>query len=105
MNHTPDTKRLFYFQQVVLSGSLRAAAEVLDVDASSISRALAQLETEVGMTLLARKGRGVMRIEVGLILEIYEQQQDKITRELYLCINKSRLVCRSAACMVRTIPD
>src|SRR5690625_7896929 len=81
MNHTPDTKRLFYFQQVVLSGSLRAAAEVLDVDASSISRAIAQLETEVGMTLLARKGRGVVPTEEGLILANYAQQQAKLTRE------------------------
>ncbi|HLS17015.1 MAG TPA: LysR family transcriptional regulator [Paenalcaligenes sp.] len=90
MNHTPDTKRLFYFQQVVLSGSLRAAAEVLDVDASSISRAIAQLETEVGMTLLARKGRGVVPTEEGLILANYAQQQAKLTRELYQCINEHR---------------
>ncbi len=90
MNHTPDTKRLFYFQQVVLSGSLRAAAEVLDVDASSISRAIAQLETEVGMTLLARKGRGVVPTEEGLILANYAQQQAKLTRELYQRINEHR---------------
>src|SRR5690625_680070 len=90
MNHTPDTKRLFYFQQVVLSGSLRAAAEVLDVDASSISRAIEQVETEVGMTLLARKGRGVVPTEEGLILANYAQQQAKLTRELYQCINEHR---------------
>src|SRR5690625_7443271 len=90
MNHTPDTKRLFYFQQVVLSGSLRAAAEVLDVDVFSISRAIAQLETEVGMTLLARKGRGGVQTEAGLILAIYAQQEAKLTRDVYKCIKAHR---------------
>src|SRR5699024_5814022 len=90
MNNTPDTKRLFYFQQVVLSGSLRAAAEVLDVDASSISRAIAQLEAETGLKLLARQGRGVVPTEEGLILANYAQQQAELTRQLYQRISEHK---------------
>src|SRR5690625_426665 len=91
MNNTPDTKRLFYFQQVVLSGSLRAAAEMLDVDASSISRAISQLEAETGLKLLARQGRGVIPTEEGLILANYAQYQDVLTRQIYQRFNENKL--------------
>ena len=48
MDDKLDTKRLRYFLQVLDSGSVRGAAEVLDMDPSAVSRAVGVLEKECG---------------------------------------------------------
>lgn len=83
MKKIPNSQRLSYFQQVVISGSLRGAAEVLGIDASSISRAITQLENETGLQLLQRQGRGVIPTAEGLLLANYAQQQIRLSDELY----------------------
>ena len=60
-----DPRRLRYFMQVVERGSVRGAAEALDMDASAVSRAIAQLEEDCDVELLARRGRGIVAV-VGL---------------------------------------
>lgn len=70
-----DPRRLRYFMQVVECGSVRGAAEALDMDASAVSRAIAQLEAECGATLLARHGRGIVVTEAGELLAVFTRRQ------------------------------
>lgn len=63
-----DPRRLRYFMQVVERGSVRGAAEALDMDASAVSRAIAQLEEDCDVELLARRGRGIVVTEAGELL-------------------------------------
>lgn len=70
-----DPRRLRYFMQVVECGSVRGAAEALDMDASAVSRAIAQLEAECGANLLARHGRGIVVTEAGELLAVFARRQ------------------------------
>ena len=63
-----DTRRARYFMQVVECGSVRGAAELLDMDPSAVSRAVAVLEKDCGTRLLERRGRGVVATEAGRLL-------------------------------------
>ena len=68
MDDKLETRRLRYFMQVLESGSVRGAAEVLDMDPSAVSRAVGILETECGTRLLERRGRGVAPTDAGELL-------------------------------------
>lgn len=83
-----NAQRLQYFQQVVVSGSVRAAADVLGVDPSSVSRAVALLENESGLRLLQRKGRGVAPTEAGKLLASYARQQMELLDGFYGDLNQ-----------------
>ncbi|CAG2128869.1 LysR family transcriptional regulator [Cupriavidus plantarum] len=62
--------RLRYFFEVVKAGSIRGAAERLDVAASVVTRQIQQLERELGCRLLERHGRNVRPTEAaGLVIE------------------------------------
>jgi len=63
-----DSKRLFYFTTVVKAGSLSGAETMLDIAQSVLSRAIQQLEADVGVQLLRRNGRGVELTAQGDIL-------------------------------------
>ncbi len=68
-------RRLRYFYAAVAAGSIRAAADKLDVEPSVISRQIQQLEDELGATLLERRGRGVMPTEAAqLVLDHYRER-------------------------------
>lgn len=54
-----------YFAEVVRQGSIRQAAEVLHVSASSISRQIARLEYEFGAPLLTRHPQGIKLTPAG----------------------------------------
>lgn len=62
---------LRYFHETVEQGSVRRAAEVLNVAASAISRQIAMLEAGVGAPLFERVGPGMRLTEAG---EIYATQ-------------------------------
>ena len=57
-----------YFEEVARQGSIRQAADRLNVSASSISRQIAKLEHELGVSLLARHSHGVKLTPAGEIL-------------------------------------
>lgn len=58
------------FQAVIVAGSIRGAADRLGVEPSVVSRQVRQLETDLGVTLLERRGRGVVPTEAaGLVVE------------------------------------
>lgn len=63
-----DDHRLRYLYEAVHLGSVRAAADRLDVNASVVSRQIAQLERDVGLTLIERLSRGVRATGAGDLL-------------------------------------
>jgi DNA-binding transcriptional LysR family regulator len=56
---------LHYFAEVVECGSIRLAADRLQIAPSAISRQIMQLESELGVTLLFRNRSGVALTEPG----------------------------------------
>jgi DNA-binding transcriptional LysR family regulator len=63
-----DHHRLHYLYEALRLGSVRAAAEALDINASVISRQIALLEKELGLTLVERLSRGIRATEAGALL-------------------------------------
>lgn len=59
---------LTYLDEVARRGSIRAAAERLNVSPSAISRLVKSLEEELGVPILARNGRSVVLTAAGEIL-------------------------------------
>lgn len=63
-----ELRHLRYFEAVVQSGSLTAAAQSLHMSQPPLSVAMAQLEGEVGVRLLVRSARGVEPTSAGRYL-------------------------------------
>lgn len=61
----PDLKDIRTFCEVVEGGSLTRAGERLAISKSMVSRRLARLEAELGVSLLARSTRGLSLTEAG----------------------------------------
>ncbi|NSX04871.1 LysR family transcriptional regulator [Cupriavidus gilardii] len=63
-------KRLGYFYEAATCGSVRGAADRLNVEPSVVSRQIQQLEQELGVALFERKGRGIVPTDAAaLVLE------------------------------------
>ncbi|MGY4290022.1 DNA-binding transcriptional LysR family regulator [Bradyrhizobium sp. LM2.7] len=60
--HSPSIQ---YFHAVRRTGSIRAAARVLNVASSAVSRQILKLEQEVGSPLFERNARGLTLTTVG----------------------------------------
>lgn len=69
-----DERALKYFEVVYKTTSIRAASEVLHVSPSAISRKVAQLESQLGISLVERVGRGIKVTEAGSQLFSYIQE-------------------------------
>ncbi|QQK64527.1 LysR family transcriptional regulator [Cobetia sp. cqz5-12] len=68
-------RRIRHFHEAARLGSVRAAADYLNVAPSAVSRQITQLEHELGMPLLERHRRGVKPTEAGeRVLEYYRQR-------------------------------
>ncbi|RQV59922.1 LysR family transcriptional regulator [Burkholderia cenocepacia] len=71
-----NERRLHYFHEAMTAGSMRAAAERLNVEASVISRQIQLLEKELNVALIERRGRGVAPTDAGrLVLEACEERR------------------------------
>lgn len=68
-------RRILYFFEAVRLGSVRAAADCLNVAPSAVSRQIAQLEQELGTPLLERHRRGVKPTEAGDRVLVYYRQR------------------------------
>ena len=75
MEDALDARRLRYFLQVLETGSIRGAAEALEMDPSALSRAIGVLEQECGARLLERRGRGVVPTDAGQLVAAYARRQ------------------------------
>lgn len=62
---------LLYFDQAVRDGSIRKAAETLNIASSAINRQLLQLEDEMGVELFERLPRGIRPTAAGELLLSY----------------------------------
>lgn len=71
-----NPRRLRYASEAIRQGSIRRAAERLDVEPSVVSRQIRRLEEELGTRLLERHGRGVRATEAGeLLVDFYRERQ------------------------------
>jgi DNA-binding transcriptional LysR family regulator len=68
--------RITYLYEAVMKGTVRAAADTLNIAPSAVSRQIALLEYELGIALIERHKRGVSPTEAGkLLLEYYREQR------------------------------
>lgn len=68
-------RRILYFFEAVRLGSVRGAADFMNVAPSAVSRQIAQLEQELGAPLVERHRRGVKTTEAGdRVLNYYRQR-------------------------------
>jgi LysR family nitrogen assimilation transcriptional regulator len=77
-NRILDSRRLLYFYYVAKTGRFIGAEAALGVAQSAMSRQIQQLESELGLRLLERTGRGVTLTPVGEIL--YRDAEDILQR-------------------------
>ena len=68
MHNGLDPKSLYHLHIIFEAGSLSAAAEVLTVSQPTLSRAVSQLEAQVGRQLMVRGRNGVALTETGILL-------------------------------------
>ena len=73
-----DSRRLLYFYYVAKTGRFIGAQAALGVAQSAMSRQIQQLESELGVRLLERNGRGVTLTPFGEIL--YRDAEDILQR-------------------------
>lgn len=78
VKHMDHLRAMRYFAKVVETGSFTRTAAEFDVPPSSISRRIADLERELGATLLKRSTRSVQATEIG---QIYFRQAQQILQQ------------------------
>jgi DNA-binding transcriptional LysR family regulator len=78
MDDVLEFKRTLCLLQVIETGTLRAAADQLNTDPSAISRAIARLEADTGLTLLERRGRGVVPTDAGRLVALFARRQQDL---------------------------
>lgn len=76
MHDILNESRITYLYEAVAKGTIRAAADSLDIAPSAVSRQITLLEQELAVALIERHKRGVYPTEAGkLLLEYYREQQ------------------------------
>ncbi|MGR9577660.1 LysR substrate-binding domain-containing protein [Pandoraea sputorum] len=71
-----NESRLSYLFEAVQCGTVRAAADRLDIAPSAVSRQIALLEAELALPLIERHKRGVHLTQAGrLLMEYYREQR------------------------------
>jgi DNA-binding transcriptional LysR family regulator len=86
-----DTKILDLFVSVARRGSFSAAAKELNADPSSVSRAIGDLERELGVRLFQRTTRSMTLTEAGhLYLSRVEPVSDELVRAREAALGLSR---------------
>lgn len=73
-----NEKRLRYFYTVMMYGSMRKAADILNIEQSAMSRQIQQFEAELKIQLFKRKGRHIIPTEAAyLILEYFKENKNR----------------------------
>lgn len=74
-----NIKHLRYFAEAADCGSIRGAADAMNVAPSSVSRQITELETRLEISLLERHGRGCRPTEAGVwLLDYYRAQTEAL---------------------------
>ncbi|MFT4103667.1 MAG: LysR family transcriptional regulator [Burkholderiaceae bacterium] len=92
MDDRLDARRARYFMQVIESGSVRGAAEILGMDPSAVSRAIGVLERECGSRLLERRGRGIRPTDAGELLAAFLRRQHTQKQQLFSQLDRIQKV-------------
>lgn len=74
-----DPRNLVLFAKAVELGGVRAAARVLSVPKTTISRAIAQLETRLGAQLIERSPRKIRLTELG---QVFFQHSRRVVQDI-----------------------
>ena len=90
MRYLPKLHQVNVFNEVIRSGSIRSAAKKMNLTQPALTRALQELEHNMGATLMIRSNEGVTLTEAGksfairanLILSELEKAADEI-EEIY----------------------
>jgi LysR family tdc operon transcriptional activator/LysR family transcriptional regulator of abg operon len=85
MKYLPKLHQLQVFHAVIMHGSIRAAAKAINQSQSGVTRSIQDLEKIVGMTLMIRRGGGIVLTEAGKLFEVRTQL---ILNELGRTINE-----------------
>lgn len=93
-SETIDFRRVRYLYEAVTQGSVRAAADVLDMNPSVVSRQIAKLEEELSLPLIERHGRGVRATEAGQVLVDYFRQQSSYRDDALTKVQELRGLAR-----------
>lgn len=88
MRYLPKLQQIKVFNEVIRSGSIRAAAREMNQSQPALTRTLKELEHHLGATLLVRSNEGVTLTEAGksfairahLILEELEKAAEEIEK-------------------------
>jgi DNA-binding transcriptional LysR family regulator len=73
-----NEKRLRYFYHLMMLGSMRKTADLLNIEQSAISRQIQLLEAELQTQLFERRGRNVVPTEAAyVVLEYFEDNQKR----------------------------
>jgi DNA-binding transcriptional LysR family regulator len=94
MNETLDFRRVKYLYEAVTQGSVRAAADTMDMNPSVVSRQIAKLEEELAVPLIERHGRGVRPTEAGQMLVEYFRQQSAYQEDVITKVQELRGLAR-----------
>jgi DNA-binding transcriptional LysR family regulator len=70
------------FEKVTVTGSVTRAAEVMNISQPAVTAQIRNLEKELGMVLLAPKGRGILLTEAGETLAEYAQRLFSLEKEI-----------------------
>ncbi|WP_144401065.1 LysR family transcriptional regulator [Novosphingobium sp. MBES04] len=70
-----DDRWITYLHETVQAGSVRAAADKLNINASAVSRQISMLERKLGVNLLERHNKGVRVTEAGELLLDYHRRR------------------------------
>ena len=75
MSGLMNESRIPYLYEAVKTGTVRAAADALDIAPSAVSRQISLLEQELAVTLIERHKRGVSPTQAGTLLIEYFREQ------------------------------
>jgi DNA-binding transcriptional LysR family regulator len=79
--------RIKYFSVVAETGSVRKAADLMQLSPPALSRAIKQLEEELGVTLFVPSGRGIAITDQGRLLQ---QRAGRLLGEYESFVSESR---------------
>src|SRR5438046_6782726 len=86
--------KIKYFSVVSETGSVRKAAELMQLSPPAVSRALKQLEEELGVELFVPSGRGIAITDQGRLLQ---QRAGRLLNEFESFVSESRRSPHEAA--------
>ena len=81
--------QILYFRKVARLENYHQAAEELYISQPSLSRSMAALESELGITLFEKKGRGVVLTNAG---RLFLEHADRIAGDCDIAAGKMKVI-------------